>query len=151
MNDTVNPSTGEVMNTMAEKTVIAMMSPQELVDYEPVSPPEVEQMIQILSERVVSAPGVIVDLYEKVHRADEVYEGNFADQMVAAADKGHNPTFARAIAKSRTKDELHQLNVAKEALRYAEELQKGLTSKLYGYLNLNKGMIAAYNASGARS
>jgi hypothetical protein len=105
-------------------------------------------MIVSLSDRVAAAPGVIVDLYEKVHRAQEKYEGAFADHMVAAEDRGRNSVMARAVAKSKTRTELHEWNVAKEALRYAEELQKGLTSKLYGYLNLNKGMIAAYNAAG---
>jgi hypothetical protein len=145
----VNLATGEIL-TEAEKTVIAMMTPMELVNYQPVSPPEVEEMIVVLSGRIEAAPGVIVDLYEKVHRAQEKYEGALADHLVAAADKGHNTVVARAVAKSKTKAELHELNIAKEALRYAEELQKGLTSKLYGYLNLNKSMTAAYNAAGFR-
>jgi hypothetical protein len=145
----VNVGTGEILRTAAEATVIAMLTPVELINYQPVSPPEVEEMIVILSGRIEAAPGVIVDLYEKVHRAQEKYEGAQADQMVAASDRGLNTVVARAVSKSKTKVELHELNVAKEALRYAEELQKGLTSKLYGYLNLNKGMIAAYNAAGS--
>lgn len=41
-----------------------------------------------------------------------------------------------------------EFDLKKETLHAAEELQKALTAKLYGYLNLNKALASSYNAQG---
>jgi hypothetical protein len=146
MTDIIDPGTGELIQSAAEESVVALLTPIELVRYEPLGPAQLEELIQILSDRVERSAGVIVRLYEGVHRAEETYEGKLSDFMAANASYGTQ--MAKRIAMTKTKEELHELNLAKEKLRYAEELQRALTSKLYGYMNLNKSVTAAYNAAG---
>jgi len=144
--DIADPRTGELIHSAAEEHVIGMLTPIELLQYEPLDPVRLEELIQVLGDRVERSAGVIARLYEAKHRAEEAYEGALSDHMVANAKYG--PQMARRIGMSKTKDELYALDIAKERLRYAEELQKALTSKLYGYMNLNKSVTAAYNSSG---
>lgn len=146
MTDIVDPKTGELVHSTAEERVIGLMTPLELASYEPLDPVQLEELIRVLSDRLETAAGVIVRLYEAKHRAEENYEGTLSDFMAANAHYG--PQMAKRIAMTKTKTELNELNLAKEQLRYAEELQKALTSKLYGMLNLNKGLAASYNATG---
>jgi hypothetical protein len=144
--DIVDPTTGELVLSEAEERVVALMTPHELIEYQPLNPVELEQLIQILSDRVERSAGVIVRLYEGVHRAEEKYEGKLSDWMAQNVEYG--PQMAKRIAMTKTKEELHALNLAKEQLRYAEVLADALKSKLYGYMNLNKSVTAAYQAGG---
>jgi hypothetical protein len=57
-------------------------------------------------------------------------------------------TEKRAEADLATLQYRHDFDGAKEVLHAAEELQKALTAKLYGYLNLNKVQAAAYQVGG---
>ena len=125
-----------------------MLTPVDLINYEPLGPVEVEHLIQILADRVERSAGVITRLYENVHRALEIHQGAVADHCEANLKYGSQ--MAKQIALSRTKQEFQNLNRAKESLKYAEELAKALQSKLYGYMNINKSVTAAYNASGMR-
>ena len=45
---------------------------------------------------------------------------------------------------------MEELHNAKAAWHYADDTLKALTSKLYGMLNVNKGVQAAYNGYGGR-
>ncbi|MDJ0337429.1 hypothetical protein [Cryobacterium sp. PH31-O1] len=147
-NRTIADPAGELLVSVAEDHVIAMLTPVDLIDYLPLGPTEVEQLIQILADRVERSAGVITRLYEDVHRATEKWQGAVADHCVANVKYGAQ--MARQVALSKTKSELHDLNLAKEKLKYAEVLADALQSKLYGYMNINKSVTAAYNASGMR-
>lgn len=143
--DVVDPGTGEVITSVAESRVVALLTPVELLEYEPLTPGDVEDLIRVLSDRIERAPSVMVRLYEAKHRAEEDYQKEFSKHVVKSPNQ--QITMAREYAKFHTIDELHAVNLAKEQLRYAEWLQSALTSKLYGYLNLNKSVTAAYNAT----
>jgi hypothetical protein len=54
----------------------------------------------------------------------------------------------RAEADLATMQQKNDFDDAKEILHAAEALQKALTSKLYGYLNLNKVLATAYQVGG---
>lgn len=142
-----NPD-GEPVYSAAEDHVIAMLTPVDLINYEPLGPVEVEQLIQILADRVERSAGVITRLYEDVHRATEKWQGAVADHCVANVKYGTQ--MAKQVALSKTKAEFNELNLAKEKLKYAEILADSLKAKLYGYMNINKSVTAAYNASGIR-
>lgn len=131
---------GEVISSKAVEAVTAMLSPAELIEYQPLSPGEVEDIIRILSDRLESAPLVMTTLYEDVHRAEEKYETEFSKAVLSHAGQ---ISFARHYAKSVTAELQHDVNLAKEKLRYAEWLQEALRSKLYGYLNINKALNAS--------
>lgn len=131
---------GTEIPSEAQDAVVSMLTPADLINYQPLMPAEVEELIMVLSDRIAAAPGVLVRLYEEVHRAEEVYEKEFSKHMVNSPRP--EVTMARAYAKHHTNEELHTLNLAKEKMRYAEWLQSALTSKLYGYLNINKAMSA---------
>lgn len=137
-------NTGEVYQSEAEKTVVAMMTPQQLINYEPPTPEFMEELLFHLGIRVERAPAVIAELYENVHRKTEKYELAFSD---ATLEHGGQISFARAFAKKKTAPLLNELNVAKEALRYAEELQKALVAKYFGYMNINKSVTASFMGS----
>lgn len=144
MAEVVDPHSGELIESVAEERVLALLTPAELVTYEPLHPSELEQLIRVLSDRIEAAPAVMVRLYEGVHRAEEAFQKEFSKHVVKSPNQ--QITMAREYAKYHTSDELHAVNLAKEQLRYAEWLQDALKSKLYGYLNLNKALAASYNA-----
>lgn len=144
----VDYDTGEVPTPSAEEQVVALMTPIDLISYEPMMPEEVEELIRALSDRIERAPSVMTILYEDVHRAEERYQKEFSSQFLSSPNQ--QATFAREFAKLNTADLLHEWNLAKEKLRYAEWLQQALTSKLYGYLNINKSITATFMGQARR-
>ncbi len=75
-------------------------------------------------------------LYEDRHTAEENYLKAFADHMVMHAK--HGAQLARQYAIAKTATELHELNLAKEKLRYAEEMQKAVQNRSFGLMNIGK-------------
>lgn len=144
----VNPETGEVGGSDAETKVLAMLSPKELIEYQPMTPDAIEEAIFATSETLERIGRTIVILYEERHRAEEVYQKAFSKSIVNSPNK--QISFAREYAKAHTADELHELNLAKEKLRYAEEMQKAFQSKHYSLMNVNKAVTAMYMGGGAR-
>ena len=53
-----------------------------------------------------------------------------------------------AIGKTRT--DLHELNLAKEKLRYAEEMHKSVQNRSFGLMNIGKRIGAAFGIGGGR-
>ncbi|RFA12125.1 hypothetical protein B7R22_16980 [Subtercola boreus] len=142
--DVVDPASGELVESAAEDRVVALLTPVELIEYEPVGPGDLELLIRILADRIERAPSVMVRLYEQKHRAEEAYQKEFSKMVIKSPNQ--QITMAREYAKFHSIDELTAMNLAKEQLRYAEWLQDALKSKLYGYLNLNKALAASYIA-----
>ncbi|CAN5420350.1 hypothetical protein BH09ACT9_BH09ACT9_00190 [soil metagenome] len=143
--DIVEPESGELVDSVAEERVVALLTPVELVEYEPIGPGDLELLIRVLADRIERAPAVMVRLYEAKHRAEETFQKEFSKMVIKSPNQ--QITMAREYAKFHTADELNAVNLAKEQLRYAEWLQDALKSKLYGYLNLNKALASSYNAS----
>jgi len=148
-----NEGTGEVydeddVSPESESTVLAMMTPAELVEYSPMTPDAIEEAIWQVSERLQLVARTIVILYEERHRAEEAFQKAFSKHVVNSPNK--QISFAREYAKFHTADELHELNLAKEKLRYAEEMQKALMAKHYSLMNINKSVTAMYQGGPRR-
>jgi hypothetical protein len=125
---------------------IANMSTGELIDYTPLSPMELELLIRELGDRLEKAVPVIRQLWADRYAAERKFIEERAKAMLRS--KADTVTEKRAEADLASLEYKHDFDNAKEVLHAAEELQKALTAKLYGFLNLNKVQAAAYNASG---
>ncbi len=125
---------------------IANLSTGELVDYQPVSPMEIELIIRELGDRLEAAVPVLKVMWHDRYEAER--------DMISARAKAMLSSKADTVTEKRAEADLAALpfrltfDLKKETLHAAEELQKALTAKLYGYLNLNKVQSAAYNAGG---
>jgi hypothetical protein len=141
----VNNGTGEVgedYTPKAEGQVLAMLTPREMMAYQPLTPEGIEEAIFAIASQLERVGLAIVALYEDVHRAEEAYQKAFSKAIVRSPNA--QISFAREYAKAFSGDELHSLNLAKEKLRYAEEMQKSLTTKHYSMMNVNKSVMAMY-------
>lgn len=125
---------------------VANIPTADLVNYDPVGPLELEQLIREVGDRLENAVPVIKELWGQRYRA----ERNFIEARAKALmrSKESSVTRQRAEADLATMQQKNDFDDAKEILHAAEELQKALTSKLYGYLNLNKVQSAAYMGAG---
>lgn len=136
MTDIVDGATGELRLSPAELAVREMLSvPSDLLG-PPMTGGEIEKRIEDVADLLEHIATVIVLLYEDRHRAEEKYEGAFADYMVMHEKAG--AVLARQYATAKTKTERHELNLAKEKLRYAEEMQGVWQNRSYGLMNINK-------------
>lgn len=127
-------------------TELANIETGELVNYEPVSPMELELMIREIGERLENAVPVLKELYNGRYAAERKWIEERAKAMLRS--KEATITRQRAEADLAALPFKHQFDDAKEILHAAEHLQKALQSKLYGYLNLNKAQAAAYMGGG---
>lgn len=136
MSDIVDGATGELRNSPAELAVQEMMAVPDGLYGPPMSSAEIEQRIEQIADLLAHIARVIVLLYEDRHRAEETYEARFADFMVMHEKSG--AVLARQYATAKTKTERHDVNLAKEKLRYAEEMQGVWQNRSYGLMNINK-------------
>lgn len=127
-------------------TEVANLTTGELVDYSPASPMELELIIRELGDRLERAVPVIKQLWADRYAA----ERKWIEERAKAVMRSEEPTVTRQRAEAdlAAMSYRHEFDNAKEILHAAEELQKALTAKLYGYLNLNKVLASSYNASG---
>lgn len=131
----VDPNSGEVLGDLDNEA---------LALYEPVSPVEVEQLIVTISERLEKSVPIIKQLWENRYAAERKFIEERAKAMMRSTE--------RTVARQRAEADLaslqykHEFDNAKAILHAAEELQKALTARLYGLLNINKGLIATYQA-----
>lgn len=127
-------------------TEIANLSTGELVDFSPASPLELELIIRELGDRLEHAVPVIKQLWADRYAA----ERKFIEERAKAVMRSTEPTVTRQRAEAdlAAMPYKHEFDNAKEILHAAEELQKALTAKLYGYLNLNKVQATAYQVGG---
>ena len=146
MSEIVDPRTGELVTSAAESAVLALLEIPEGVLSNAITPAGIDQLILDLSDTLTHVGAVIVVLYEQKHRAEEKYQGDFADFMVMHEKSGAQ--LARQFAIAKTKTQLHELNLAKEQLRYAEEMQKALQNRSFGLMNIGKRIQTAFNMSG---
>lgn len=125
---------------------VANLSTGEIVDFEPANPLELEMIIRELGDRLERAVPVIKQLWHDRYAA----ERKLIEEKAKAMLRSKESTVAekRAEADLATIQHRYDFDAAKETLHAAEELQKALTAKLYGYLNLNKTLAAAYQVGG---
>lgn len=148
MADIVDGVTGELRSSPAEIAVREMLSIPSGIYGAPIGPGEIDRMILEIADVIEHIAQVIIVLYEDKHTAEETYEGTFADYMVMHERSGTQMARQYAIAKTRT--ERHNLNLAKEKLRYAEEMQKSVQNRSFGLMNIGKRIGAAFGMGGGR-
>lgn len=127
-------------------TDVANLTTGEIVNVDPASPIELELIIRELGDRLERAVPVIKQLWSERYAAERKLIEERAKAVIRS--NADTVTEKRAEADLATLQYRHDFDSAKETLHAAEELQKALTAKLYGYLNLNKALAASYNASG---
>jgi len=140
--DIVDGATGELRLSPAELAVREMLAIPSGLYGAPITPATIDQQVQEIADLIEHIAQVIVILYEDRHRAEEAYEGRFSDLMVMHASEGAQ--LARQFATSKTREERHQLNLAKEKLRYAEEMQKAVQNRSFGLMNIGKRISTAF-------
>lgn len=127
-------------------TEITHMTTGEVLNFDPVSPVEVEFIIRELAERLENAIPALKQMWHDRYEAER--ELIKARAMAMLSSKAATVTEKRAEAELASLPYRLDFDLKKEALHAAEELQKALQAKLYGYLNLNKSLASAYNAAG---
>jgi len=130
----------------SESGVIANMTTGEVANYEPVGPLELEQLIREIGDRLENAVPALKQLWGNRYHTERVY----IEAKAKALMRSKETTVARQRAEAdlATMQQKNDFDDAKEILHAAEALQKALTSKLYGYLNLNKVLATAYQVGG---
>jgi hypothetical protein len=141
MTDIVDGRTGELRLSPAEVAVREMLAIPSGIYGAPMLG-QIDQMILDIADLIEHVAQVIVVLYEDRHRAEEAYEGRFSELMVMHEKSG--AVLARQYAISKTKEERHQLNLAKEKLRYAEEMHKAIQNRSFGLMNIGKRITASF-------
>jgi hypothetical protein len=132
----VNADTGELVEPGAQREVEGMLAVPEGFYGATLGPGEIAEMIDAAGELGAHVGRVITLLYEQRHRAEEKYQAAFADMVTMHAK--HGAVLARQFAISKTQEELHELNLAKEKLRYAEEMQRAVHDRAIGLMSINK-------------
>lgn len=145
MPDIVDGRTGELRQSPAEIAVQEMLAIPDGLYGSPIGPAEIEKKIEEFGELIAHIARVIVLLYEDRHRAEEAYEAAFSDYCVMHEKSG--ALLARQYATSKTKQERHEVNLAKEKLRYAEEMQEAIRHRSYGLMNINKRFLGGAGMS----
>ncbi len=125
---------------------VANLTTDEVIDFTPASPVELELIIRELGDRLEHAVPVIRDLWEKRYASERAFIEGHAKAMLMS--KQSTVSMARKEADLATLELKRAFDDAKEILHAAEALQKALTAKLYGYLNLNKVQATAYQVGG---
>jgi len=125
---------------------IANLTTGELTNYEPVGPLELEQLIREVGDRLEHAVPVIKELWARRYQAERTYIEAKAKAVMRS--KETTVMRQRAEADLATMQQKNDFDDAKEILHAAEALQKALTSKMYGYMNISKAVTATYHAGG---
>lgn len=121
----------------------------ELISFVPANPVEMEYMITELTSLVEQMPGKLLELNEVRYAAERAWSRR-RNTALAQHAKNNSVTVARALAEVEALVEREAADNAKAAWHYGDDTLKALTSKLYGMLNVNKGVQAAYNGYGGR-
>ncbi|GAA4176390.1 hypothetical protein [Gryllotalpicola koreensis] len=135
----VNHASGEIIEPRAQAEVEALLAVPEGFYGPTLGPGEVADMIEAAGELGAHVGRVVTFLYEERHRAEEKYQAAFADHMVMHSK--HGAVLARQFAIQKTQSELHELNLAKEKLRYATEMQRAISERAIGLMSINKRLL----------
>lgn len=125
------------------------MATGELVTYEPLGPMELELMIRELGDRLEAAVPVLKQMWHDRYEAERALIGARAKAMLSAG--GGSVAEKRAEADLAAMPYRLEFDLKKETLHAGEELQRALTAKLYGLLNLNKAHQTGFQVSGVGS
>lgn len=148
MTDIVDGATGELRLSPAEQAVSQMLAIPAGIYGPPMGAAGIDQRINDMADLIDHIAQVVVVLYEDRHAAEEKYLAALADHMIMHAKYGAQ--LARQFAISKTRTELHELNLAKEKLKYAEEMQKAMQNRSFGLMNIGKRFTASMGMGGGR-
>lgn len=118
----------------------------EVIDYQPVSPVEVEYIIREIGDRLERAVVVLDELQRAKYDAEEEYSRTFEMAKFESKRDLYNDRLAEA--RLTALPQMRALNEAKAKLHHAERLQDALKAKLMGYQNINKVNGAAFQVGG---
>lgn len=121
------------------------MDTGEIVNYEPVSPIELEFMIRELGERLERAVPALKQMWHERYEAERALIEARAKAVILS--KAATVTEKRAEADLATMPQRLDFDLKKETLHAAEELQKALSARLMGLQNINKVLGHAYGAT----
>ena len=127
-------------------TEIVHSTTGEILDYQPVSPVEVEYIIRELGDRLERAVVILDQLQRERYDAETEYSSAFETAKLMSKREMYSDR--RSEAKLACKPQELALNEAKAKLHHAERLQDALKAKLMGYQNINKVNGAAFGAGG---
>jgi len=136
MSDIVNAATGELIEPGAQREVEALLNVPPGFYGTALGTGEIAEMIDAAGELAAHIGRVVTLLYEQRHRAEETYQAKVAEYMVTHRKEG--AVLARQFALFKTQQELLDLDLAKEKLRYAEEMQKAIHDRAIGLMSINK-------------
>jgi hypothetical protein len=119
----------------------------ELLEYQPVSPIEIEFIIREIGDRLERAVPILDQLQRERYEAESAYSKAFETAKLTSKREMYSDR--RSEAKLACLPQELALNEAKAKLHHAERLQDALKAKLMGYQNINKVNGAAYSAGGA--
>ncbi|MFZ4843927.1 hypothetical protein ACL9RE_15790 [Mycetocola saprophilus] len=127
-----------------QSSEIAALDSGEIIDYEPVSLPQLEHEILTLSRRLDASIDVIKHLWEERYRT----ERELIHARALAVMKSTRPTVMekRAEADLATLELRRVHDDAKATLHAAEELQRALRARLSGMQTLTRSIPAAIGA-----
>lgn len=121
----------------------------EIIHFVPANPAEMEFLITELTTLLEQMPTKMLELNEARYEAERAWSRR-KNTSLAQHGKTNPITVARALAEVEALPERETADNAKAAWHYADDTMKALTSKLYGMLNVNKGVQAAYAGYGQR-
>ncbi|SFN66801.1 hypothetical protein [Mycetocola miduiensis] len=131
-----NPATGEIANLAAD----------DLVTYQPMHPLDIEQAIRAIGERLEASIPALKELWEKRYAAERALIKAKAETMLRS--KYDTVAEKRAEAELATLELRREFDAAKEILHAAEELQKALQARMFGFQNINRVQASLYNMGG---
>lgn len=118
----------------------------EVIEYQPVSPLEVEYIIRELGDRIERSVKILDQLQRARYEAESAYSAAFEQAKLTSKREMYSDR--RSEAKIACLPLEREVNEAKAKLHHAERLQDALGRKLSGYQTIKKGLEAAYGAGG---
>jgi len=129
-------------------TEIANVETGELVDYEPLSPIELEHLIVEIGKRLEASIPAIRRMWSDRYATERAFIEGHAKAMLMS--KQDTVAMARKEADLATLELKRAFDDAKTILHAAEELQKALQARLFGMQNINRVVASLYNAGGGQ-
>ncbi|MDJ0323195.1 hypothetical protein QMG61_05385 [Cryobacterium sp. PH31-AA6] len=143
-----DPDTGEVGAEVVKSEFAAKAD--RLRNSAPTNPVEMEFFIREANALLEELPEVMLEINERRYAAERAYSARKNSQMAFYGRTGHPVSFARARAEVDAQPELETWHNTKAEYHYAEDTERGLRTRIYSMLNINKSVTAAYNTGGGR-
>ncbi|WP_167131952.1 hypothetical protein [Paramicrobacterium chengjingii] len=125
---------------------VANMQTGELVDYRPLNPADLEQLIVEIGDRLEQSVPALREMWAERYLKEREFIEAHAKAMLTS--KQATVAMARKEADLATMAYKQAFDDAKTTLHAAEVLQKALQSRLFGMQNINRVVASLYNAGG---